>query len=450
MHVAATLLGLYTFLVVVVPPDAGVDLGGFVLTPMRLLLVGILVAALPGILGSRTIREREVLAPVSAWAIFLVSVLVGTWASPLGSHYARVGSLVVEGALLWLIVFQLGRQGISLARVEAGLVLGSVLLAVAALASLAYLTLSGAPTVPTDLRFGYVRQAGSFTAPLFFGIWLVAASVLAVRYADRFGGWRRQAAIAAWLVIAAAIVTTGSRVSMIGVLGIAGVYLGMRRRYLLGALACSATLVVAVGFTAISQVPASSSAPSPASPAPTTGGVGVPAPPETGGPVPDQSQAPEPDPRPGTVEYESVWLAGSNRLRGEAVSLTIESLRARPLLGWGVLNAQPASNLLIGHVNYVDSSYLLLLIETGLLGSIGMALVLVTYLRAAWSTLSSPEGLARGLALAALLALSAVAAFLGEPQGYALLALVAGLACATPRSPLSLGLPRPRPARAGR
>ena len=97
------------------------------------------------------------------------------------------------------------------------------------------------------------------------------------------------------------------------------------------------------------------------------------------------------------------------------------------MFGWGLLRAKDVVTTIGGSTNYVDSSYLVVVIEMGLVGLLAFLGLIASVLvagRWAWWT---REGMALGLACVAILAMTAVAAYLNVTQGYATFWVLAAL-----------------------
>jgi hypothetical protein len=416
----------YCCALVALPSDFGPRLLGFVLSPSRAILAAMIVGlVLTRWLSLQSLREmpRGVLA---GWALFLGSAAISAALHPSGGVVSRYGSMVVEGFLLFWVVSVSVRAPSDLQRIALTLAVATIAVAVLTLAlGLVGRSYDGlfagifdtSPTVlSVDTRFGLVRQQGSFAAPLFFGLWLAAASPLLLPYVERGGRAVRAMFTLGWtLLLFTVVYVTVSRMAITGALAIAAAYFLIRRPRWLGAVALVVSIVVATGFASLTAgVPSDNVVP------------GVSASPAPGGSAaPGASAVPANIATP--VPLEEQTLAGSNALRMEALRGAAIAVSQRPLFGWGLLTAKEVVTDVGGKTNYVDSSYLALLVDLGLVG-FGAFLVLLTGIaHAAWGAHRSAIGVSLGLAFIAVLAMSGLAAFLMITQGYALTWMLAAL-----------------------
>jgi hypothetical protein len=168
-------------------------------------------------------------AVLVAWLAFLASAGVTTFLYHSTQALARYGSLVVEGLVLWVIAWCIARDRRGSHVLHLTIVLTTTFVADATLllAALglvygdALRSLSGlAVERSTDVRFGLSRQEGSFSAPLFFAIWLAGASMLILPWLEEERPLRRILAWAAWVILLLATVATVSRVGIVVELGV--------------------------------------------------------------------------------------------------------------------------------------------------------------------------------------------------------------------------------------
>jgi O-Antigen ligase len=417
---AVLLLAIYGTALVAFPSDFGPRLLGFVLSPSRAILAALIVVLLVGgklSLGSLRDMPRAVLA---GWVLFLGSAAISTFVDPSAGAMTRYGSLIVEGFFLFWVVSVVAQSQSDVRKIALILVLATIAVAVVTMAlgffggSYAGLFAGLFGTVPSglpvDTRFGLLRQPGSFAAPLFFGLWLASASPLVLPYVERGVRGVRLASGVGWTILFSAVVLlTVSRMAITGMLAVAGAYFLLRRPRWLGAAALAVSLAVATGFASLSVgVPVVDVTPSPlASPAP--------------GGSPGAAVAPTIGPT------EEQTLAGSNRLRVEALQGALTAVSQRPLFGWGLLTEKEVVSQIGGKTNYVDSSYLALLVDLGLIGSSAFLFLLLAIAYACRGARTSAIGVSLGLATGAVLAMSGLAAFLLLTQGYALTWMLAAL-----------------------
>jgi O-antigen ligase len=417
---SGALLAAYAATLIAIPPDVGVRLAGFVLSPARALLLVAVAVALVEVARDpdrrRPVPPRIVLV---AWLLFLTAFGVSTLVNGVPGGIARFGSLVVEGIVLWLLAWHVAmragadRIATAIAAASVGVaVLSTVLALTGQRYDVIVRTLAGSPAVEEmPLRFGIVRQQASFDAPLMYGVWLVAASALILGEITRSAGTRRWLWIAGWAVVAVAAFTTVSRIVLVGLPLVVAVYFAVRERWRSSLMAFVASLVVAF-FVFVVPTGALSSF--------RLGGVqfGV-----DFGP-------------PGTVlgvpfsTPEMAAIDSSNEARIEAAIAGLNAATERPLFGWGPLNAKAVVEERLGYKNWVDNTYVAFLVEGGIAGLatfVGLAFVVVAI---ALHNRGDPRGAARAVALLALLGASAFAAFFSLSQGYAAFWLLGGLATA--------------------
>ncbi|MEP7361340.1 MAG: O-antigen ligase family protein [Chloroflexota bacterium] len=383
---AVWLISLYIALLLILPVDIGLGVGGSIVTPAR---VALLAAALLAIVQWRTVLAALRRVPLMiwiGWAAFLGAALVTAIAWPSAASWARYASLVGEGLVVFVLVSHAASTPAAL-RTLIGLFAATMVGVAAVVLVLAILGLrydhvvSGlAGTVPAAdnlARYGLERQAGPFRGAAYFGIWLTAASALvlpAIVHGQRAMRWL---ALVGWLVlVVAALFTTGSRLAMTMVFVLPGVFFLVRGPRAVGLASLVVAAVVALG---VSLFPANS------------------------------------------------VIEGSTTLRVAAIHASIDAVRMHPLFGWGLLSDQSALSGILGQRNYVDNEYLSIAVEMGLVGLTGFLLlvmsVVLTTLRA-WRT---PVGLALLLALMAILGMAVLISVLQATQGYAAFSVLAAL-----------------------
>jgi len=230
-----------------------------------------------------------------------------------------------------------------------------------------------------------------------------------------------------WAVSVAAIATTASRFAITAVPTVMAIMLlGFGR---VRAATASAVIAVIVGFIVFSGSFAGLDQDS-TSPTDTPGpSLGVA---ETDGTPPPAGTSPTiPATQP---DSDTEKLRSSNAARFEALRVAVAAVGERPLFGWGPLSAKEVGLANLGHINYIDNGYLVILIEFGLLGlgsflvllaSIGF--VILPQLRGQTATLLFSQT----VAITSLLAFSVVAAFWATSQGYATFWTLVALAVGT-------------------
>ena len=407
--IAVWLIGVYVVALLTFPTDFGVRLGGVVLTPSRAVLLAAVILAL--------VQWRFLFAPMRrvplpvwiGWAAFLLTTLITALIAPSSASWARYGSLIGEGVVLFaLVVWAASAPGgaRSLATVFAAtmaVVAGSVLL----LALLGYRydhilsDIAGTAYVPDSApRYGLERQPGPFRASLYFAIWMTTASALLLPLIAEGRRRIRALALAGWLVLLVAVIfLTASRLAMTAIFLIPAAYFIVRGPRVVGVASGVAALGIAFGLTRL--IPAA----------------------------------------PVIVE--------SGELRLAAISPAMQAISAKPLFGWGLLSDSTVLSDIIGKQNYVDNTYLSLAVETGLFGLgafllLAAAIVLVT--RRAWAT---PLGLSLSIAVAGVLGMGILASVLQVTQAYAAFVVLAALAVAAAAPPVkAAGSPGPAAAAA--
>lgn len=430
-NAAALLLYGYVVCLVALPTHVGINLGWAVVTPARVLLVAGLAAALMETVASRRVRT-SIPGPwiVASWACFLVLAAASTFTGEAGGRVARLGSMALEGAGVFWLVWWVSRSKPVLSQavmVGSTAVVAALSTGMAAMGSTYQATIFGVSS-GSDVRFGLLRQEASFSAPLFYAVWLVAAGGLAIGLALSSTGRRRQLATLAWACLAIAVVTTASRFAMIAVpiVGAAALIGGGRAKLALSSLAAAALAAIlfitgpggAFDQGGVALPPATvTPVASPRGPTP------VPA-------KPSLDPSPAPTPLSAADELEAQRLRGSALARFEAISATVAALRERPILGFGPLSAKPVVAQELGHPNFVDNAYLVILVEQGIAGLAAFLVLTASILRPALPA-RSPLSTSQIVAIASLLAFGLVAANLATTQGYALNWMTAALAAAT-------------------
>ncbi len=406
------LLAIYAVALLAIPSDIGLHLGALVLSPSRIVLTVLAVL----VVADRSLFEGLRSAPrtiLLAWLAFLACAAVTTLLNPSSQAVARYGSLVVEGLVLWAVVWCVARDARGSRVLQFTIVVTTAFVAGATLL-LSWLGLAYGDVIhlsttvvaqSTDIRFGLVRQEGSFPAPLFFATWLAGATMLILNWLEEERLLWRIMAWAAWVVMLLAAILTVSRVGIVVALAGTGIYFLLRRRRRIGlammGLAVVAALIMA-GYTLpipLGNLGGSSS------------GTG-----ETSAAQAAQNAA------------QSAALSGSTELRFEAIKAAWPVLLEKPLFGWGLLSAGPVLSAQIGKPNYVDNTYVQWLVELGMLGLAAFGLLMLAVLGAAARLTWSPAHLSRVLALVVLLGMSALASFFSITQGYAAFVLVLALA----------------------
>lgn len=437
----AGFLGLFIVAELMLPTNVGVNTGSFLLTPARLAIAAALLIVLIGTLfgrGAPPLPDRRFMVP---WSIYLGAVLgslVLHWSS---AGAARFGSLVLEGPVLFVLVWGVARHGRAASQLESTII-GATIATAALTIFLAWIGLryDEVVRVPFDrlsdlivtVRFGVVRQTGAFDAPLFYATWLLTISTLLLPRIAESAGLRRVLWTLGWVVIAAAIFLTTSRLALAGLALVVAAYLALRVS-IRPALAAAAVgvLAAAILFTLPGSFvltgttpprPAGSASPV-VSPGPSAGTTGAPS---TGQASP--IAVPPPTLRPPSIDSTE----GSNQARLEALAATITSVLESPLLGWGPLSGRATAERILGHENAIDDAYLLIAIESGLIGLLGFLLIIAAVMRAAIGRRRGGKSTGRLVALSAFLVMSLVAATFSVTQLYAAFWFLAAITIAAP------------------
>jgi hypothetical protein len=408
---ATVLLCAYATALVALPSTLGIEMGVLVVTPARVLLVLGLMAAIAEVIRGR----RLGVAPPGRWLViswtgFLCLAAGSTAISTAGGGLSRFGSMVIEGAGVFWLAWWVARRAPRL--VQGAIVAASSLVALIAtllaIIGLRYDTILSATSSVGQVRFGLVRQEASFDAPLFYAVWLVAAGALALGLALSARSKRqRWLALVAAAILAAGVVTTASRFGIAAVPAVVGLILMAVRRWRLGSAAIAIAVLVAI--------------------VPFGGTFGL----DQGATLPLTS-GPAASGSPATQEavLQALALRGSTQARLEAISAAIKAVIARPILGWGPLSAKDVAAAELGHPNFVDDAYLVIVIELGIAGLAAFGLLIVGIFRRIVPYRSALTA-SQLVALISILAFGLVAATFATSQGYALFWLVAGLAVAT-------------------
>ena len=382
-------MGLYVVLLLTLPVDFGVSVGAVIVTPARVVLLAAVVLALVG-WRSWLVALRSVPRLIwVGWLALLGAALATAVLAPSSASWARYGSLVGEGLVVFALVWNAATVPGGLRALVA--VFAAIVVAVAGAVLLLTVLgirydhvladLSGTAPIPDSAaRYGFERQPGPFRAPLFFAIWLTAASALLLPALA--GGSRRLRwlAFAAWLVLLVAVFSlTTSRLAMTAMFFLPGVYFLARGPRLIGAGCLIAAAVIAIS---VSVVPAN--------------------------PV----------------------IGDSTTMRLSAIDAALQAIRERPLFGWGLLSDKTVLSGIVGKQNFVDDTYLSLAVETGVAGLSAFALLAASILGATRRAWGSAQGLALTIAVAGVLGMGAFASVFQETQGYAAFFVLAALAVA--------------------
>jgi hypothetical protein len=387
------LVALYVVALLALPADFGLHVGGIVITPARAVLLAAVALALAEWRSWRAILGGVPRLVWFGWAAFLLAALVTALAAPSSATWARYGSLVIEGLIVFALVCAASAVPDGLRTLV--VVFVATLAAVAAAALVLALfgihydrvlsDVAGSAALPdVTPRYGFERQAGPFRAPLFFAIWLTAGSALLLPALAAGARRIRWLALTAWLVLLVAVVTlTASRLAMTTMFVIPGVYFLARRPRIVGVACLVAAVAIALGLVALI----------PASPA----------------------------------------VTESNELRLAAINPALQAIQARPLFGWGLLSDSTVLSSIIGKTNAVDDTYLSLAVEMGLVGLAAFALLVASIVAATRRGWRSARGLALALAVVSVLAMAAFASVFQVTQGYAALSVLAALGVSSSR-----------------
>ena len=412
------LLSAYVATLILFPADFGLRLLGFVWSPARIvLLILVLVSIASGALSWRLVRSEH-RAVLVGWMAFLLAATIATLLHPTPGAVPRLLSLAIEGMVLYFVTRAVAVDGVDSRTVVKIAVIATLIVVVVSLVAgsvgLRYDSLLGTlgggqlpPSSPE--RFGFIRQQGSFPATLFFAIWLAACTALVLPWCLERDRRIVATAAAAWVVLVFGIaVLTVSRIALPCAFLVAGVYLWRWRHRAVASAAIVVAFAIAFGFASLSI----GTAPDETSPSPEPG---------------SSSPAVTPSAPTATFPSESDALASSNEARVEAIKATIKAVSQEPVFGWGLLRAKDVVTSIGGSTNYVDSSYLVVAIEMGLVGLLAFLGLIASVLWAGRRAWSSRAGMSLSLACVAILAMTAVAAYLNVTQGYATFWLLAAL-----------------------
>ena len=429
----------YVTTLIALPSDVGIATPWAVLSVSRIFLVvgiavGLVEAARAGG-GPALVPGRAV---VLAWLVFLVAAGASTALGAFGSAWARLGSLALEGAGAFWLSWHVAREWPIRAQAIVVSVSAFVALLATVLATLGYRydAVLGATQSGGEVRFGLLRQQAAFDAPLFLAVWLVAAGVLAAGLALSTRERRRWIFVFAWILLSAGVVSTASRFGLIAVPALLATLLVATGRPRPGIAAGLAAVLITAVFLAgpggladtASLAPQNGSASASMTadtPSDAPGG-------DAGGGAPGSSgagAAPSVTPSP-APDLDAERLRGSTGARLDAIKVTVSAVSERPLLGWGPLSAKRVAQAHLGHPNFVDNTYFVLLIEQGVVGFAALLVVIVATVMAAWPT-RSPLALSQFVAILAILGFGMFAATLATSQGWALFWVVCGLAVGT-------------------
>jgi hypothetical protein len=377
---------LYLAALLSLPVDIGLAVAGSVLTPARAVLLAAVVLAALQWRSVRAALERVPRLIWIGWAAFLGAALVTAAMVPSTESWARYGSLVAEGVVVfalicWAAMAPGGLRALMIAVAVTMIVVAAAVLILAALGQHYDQILSGLAGTEhareNSPRFGLERQAGSFRGAAYFGIWLTAASAFLLPTLAGPRGRDRWLALAGWAVLLGAVVLTGSRQAMTAMFALPGVYFLIRGQRAIGVASLVAAGAVVAG---VSYLPASAT------------------------------------------------IANSTTLRIDAVGAATLAIREHLLFGWGLLKDMQVVSSITGRRNFVDDTYLSLGIEMGLVGLGAFALMIGSYLRAMWHGRHEPVALALGLAVVIVLGMGILVSFLQASQGYATFFVISALA----------------------
>jgi hypothetical protein len=361
----------------------------------------------------------------------VASVGVTTLLNPSSSAVSRYGSVLLEGPILFLLARSVAKDAHGASTLSSVLAFSTVAVAAAstslALVGLRYDSivrgLTGSSSASPPLRLGIERQQASFDAPLFYAVWLVVAAGLVLPGIERRR--RRIAWLSAFVVMCVAVLTTLSRIAIVLLPLVVAAYAAQRRRWVSATAAfCAAgalMLAVALGPLLLTRHAA---APPAVPRASQSASAGTSRPPQSATPAAPATRAPVASTGPAIADD----IASSNAARLDAVVAAIRATGHRPLFGWGPLAAKDVVADELGHPNFVDNTYLALLVEDGIVGFGAFVVLIGTVIVAASRSAGTAGGAARLTAIGTLLVCCLFAAFLSVSQGYALASLVYGLA----------------------
>jgi hypothetical protein len=396
---AVWLMAAYIVALVTLPVDVGLGVAGTILTPARLILLAAVVLAatqLRSVLDALRGVPRIVWI---GWAAFLGATLVTALLMPSAAAWARYGSLVGEG----LVVFGLVTWAATAPRGLRSLVTVFALTMVGVAAVVLLLAVLGyrydhvlselAGTVPAPEaapRYGLERQAGPFRAPLYFAIWMTAAGALLLPAIAQGARRTRVLAMVAWLALLIGIVgLTASRLALTTMFLLPAAYFLVRGPRRVGLASLVTAAAIAFGLARL-------------------------------------------------IPYSPV-IAESNELRLAAISPALQAIGMHPFFGWGLLSDSSVLSDIIGKTNYVDNTYLSLAVETGLVGLGAFLFRVVGIVFATWRGWVTSRGLALAIAVAGVLGMAVLASLMQVTQGYAAFFVLAALAVASAIRPADRG-----------
>ena len=400
---ASWLMTAYVVTLLAFPVDFGPTVGGVVLSPSRLVLLAALVVATVEWRANLTAARTLPLTIWVAWLAFLGSVFVTAATIPSSASWARYGSLVVEGVVVFLLAYRAALTPAGLRRLLTAIVATTVLVAAATLILAVFgihydhilaQVVGSQPAPQIADRLGLERQAGPFRGALYFGIWMAVASALLLPAMAEGRARARQVAWAAWAVLLVSVaLLTASRLATTAMFVLPGVYFLIRGKRSVGVTFLILAVVVGVTLSILSLDPTFSGDPE------------------------------SPLVRSGTMRIASIQAA-------------FEALQVHPFFGWGLLSDMTVLGAFIGERNYVDDIYLSLLVEVGIVGTVSFLLLVAAVLAGSRRAWSSAVGLALGIALVGLLTMGVFASNLKSTQSYAAFCILAalGLAKAAQRS----------------
>lgn len=413
----AALMAAYAATLIAVPASIGIEIAGSVVTPARLLLAALALAYL---VDSSMNHQRPRLDAIAVtWIVFLAAGAVTTLGHFEAEGVARLGSMAVEGAGLFFIARRVGSGNRSRAIVLQAWVYSTALVS---LASAVLLTVGmqyeealrlvlGLPTESEGFRdrFGWPRIEGSFDQPLFFAVLLAASGVLAAFLVDQ--RIRKKVSwLAAVSVILGLILTASRAAAVLAPLAVT-VFLSVQRRLvpaLLALMISASTAGFAVWITVSANSPRQPELPSASLPAP--------------------AGSEEPAPSIEEPTRGEAGIAQSGALRLEALKAALEAVNESPLFGRGLLRGPEAIADKLGSNIPLDSSYLQMLVEMGVVGLTAFVALVAVVMRPVLVGARDPEGAAYLAALFCLVVMSGLSSYLHLTQGYASLWLLGGLA----------------------
>lgn len=401
---AVLILVVYAAALIALPQAFGVEVAGVVISPSRALLAVLLLVVLLQS-GASALQGIPAALP---WAAFLGVTAVSVLMNPSGAATARWLSFLIEGAGVWFAVWSVCRSAVDRELLQDALLFLTAAVALVACALFVFgiqydQFFRSVLGLPGDTyfreRFGRMRVEGPFAQPLLFAVWLLPISSLALTALRSGGGHRRTAYAVAWFAISAAVFLTGSRVALIGVLVLPAAYLFIRRMSFAALVAGILALIVMAAMLQVTfaNLPRAQTSTSPPS----------------AGPIPASASPVVP------ASPDNLALGASGEMRLDAYRGGVKAIAQRPLFGWGLLSGSSVLQKATGRPNSVDSSYLQVGIESGVLGLAAFLWLLYAVLRLAARNLSSERQQARFVGLLAFLGMGLFASFVAVTQTYA-------------------------------